>query len=308
MTTKRNREVNLPTLDELFSTQAERDDAKLKRIYEIPLEEIDPFPDHPFKVKDDEEMMELVESVRTNGIITPAIVRKKEDGRYELISGHRRKRACEIAGIETLRADIVEMTHDEAVVYMVEANFSREEILPSEKGFSYKMRLEAMKRLPGRPKKNSAPVAPDLERSDVELGKQIGESRDQIRRYIRLTELIPELLELVDQKQIALRPAVELSYLSKESQRHLLYCIDMFQCTPSHAQAIKLRKMDAEGALDVSIIEIILSELKPNQKEGVVIKSTKIKNLFPANLPVEKREEYIIAAMKFYGEHMGKRK
>lgn len=218
MAKEKREEIQFPSLDELFSSQEEREDAKLKRIYEIPLTKIDPFPDHPYKVRDDEDMMNLVESVRINGIITPATVRKKEDGRYELLSGHRRKRACELAGLPTLRCDVVEMDRDEATVFMVESNFQRTTILPSEKAFAYKMRLEAMNRQGKRSDLTFSPLDKKL-RSGLELSKDVGDSQAQIYRYIRLTELIPDILELVDEGNIALRPAVELSYIP--SGRHL---------------------------------------------------------------------------------------
>ena len=213
-------EMKLPSLDELFSSQEERDDAKLKRIYEIPLNEIDPFPDHPFKVRDDEDMLNLVESIRENGVLTPATVRKKEDGRYELLSGHRRLRACELAGIDTLRCEVVDMTRDEGTIFMVESNFQRTKILPSEKAFAYRMRLEAIKRLPGRPPKNVGPVGPNY-RSDETLAAQVEDSARQIKRYIRLTELIPEILDMVDEGQMAMRPAIELSFIPKVQQGHI---------------------------------------------------------------------------------------
>ena len=211
-------EIKLPSLDELFSSQKERDEADLKKIYEIPLSEIDPFPDHPFGVRDDEDMMHLVDSIKVRGVLTPATVRQKEDGRYELLSGHRRMRACELAGIDKLRCEVVDMSRDEATIFMVESNFQRTTILPSEKAFAYKMRLEAMKRLPGRPSKNSVPVAQNKTSREL-LGEQVGESQDQVRRYIRLTELIPEILQLVDEGKIGLRPAVELSYIPRTFRR-----------------------------------------------------------------------------------------
>ena len=220
----RKSDFTLPTntLDDLFSTQEERDDAKLAKIRDIPLTEIDNFPDHPFKVRDDEDMLQLVESVKERGVITPATVRQKEDGRYELVSGHRRKRACELAGFEALRCEVVDLDRDAATVLMVESNYQRSQILPSEKAFAYKMRLEAMKRQAGRPsKENASPLATNFAqgRSDTELGEQVGESKDQVRRYIRLTNLVPELLDLVDEGKIKMRPAVELSYLDEDSQR-----------------------------------------------------------------------------------------
>ena len=302
MANERSTEMRLPSLSELFSSQEERDDAKLKRIYEIPLDEIDPFPDHPFKVRDDEDMQNLVESVKANGVLTPATVRKKEDGRYELLSGHRRHRACKLAGIPTLRCEVVEMTRDEGTIFMVESNFQRSKILPSEKAFAYKMRLEAMKRLPGRPGLNSDPVGPHL-RSNSELANEVNESVTQIKRYIRLTELLPEILDMVDEGQIALRPAVELSYIPKLSQGLLWESMEMESCTPSHAQAIRMRRMSEEGKLTPEAMEAILTEEKPNQKERIILRGERFRNLFPPDLPVSKREDYIAAAMEFYGRH-----
>ena len=302
MANAKDIEMKLPSLDELFSSQEERDDAKLKRIYEIPLEEIDAFPDHPFKVRDDEDMLNLVESIRANGVLTPATVRKKEDGRYELLSGHRRMRACELAGIDTLRCEVVDMSRDEGIVFMVESNFQRTKILPSEKAFAYKMRLEAMKRLPGRPPKNIGPVGPNY-RSDEELASQVEDSARQIKRYIRLTELIPELLDMVDEGQMAMRPAIELSFIPKVQQGRIWECMDAEQCTPSHAQAIRLRQMCAENKLTSEVIELILTEEKPNQRERIVLRGDRFKKLFPPDLPISKREDYIAAAMEFYGRH-----
>ena len=295
-------EMKLPSLDELFSSQEERDDAKLKRIYEIPLDEIDPFPDHPFKVRDDEDMLNLVESIRANGVLTPATVRKKEDGRYELLSGHRRMRACELAGIDTLRCEVVDMTRDEGTIFMVESNFQRTKILPSEKAFAYKMRMEAMKRIPGRPPKNVGPVGPNY-RSDEALAAQVEDSARQIKRYIRLTELLPEILDMVDEGQIAMRPAVELSFIPKVQQGHIWECMDAEQCTPSHAQAIRMRQMCAEKKLTPEVIEAILLEEKPNQKERIVLSGERFRRLFPPDLPVSKREDYIAAAMEYYARH-----
>lgn len=300
--------IKLPSLDDLFSSQEERDDARLKRIHEIPLDQIDPFPDHPYKVRDDEEMMALVESVKENGVITPATVRKKEDGRYELLSGHRRMRACMINGISTLRCEVVDMDRDEATIFMVESNIHRNTVLPSEKAFAYKMRLEAMKRIPGRPRKNESPLATNFGRSDVELGAEVGESKDQVRRYIRLTELIPELLTLVDEKKIAMRPAVEISYLPKELQEILADCIEMEQCTPSHAQTIRMRKLLDKGKLTSDAIETIMLEEKPNQKERIVLRGERFKELFPPELPPAKREDYVAAAMEYYSRHRAKQK
>ena len=302
MAKEKREEIQFPSLDELFSSQEEREDAKLKRIYEIPLTEIDPFPDHPYKVRDDEDMMNLVESVRINGIITPATVRKKEDGRYELLSGHRRKRACELAGLPTLRCDVVEMDRDEATVFMVESNFQRTTILPSEKAFAYKMRLEAMKRQGKRNDLTSRPVGEKL--SIEKIGEEGTDSARQIHRYIRLTELIPELLEMVDEGKIALRPAVELSYIPKEIQEDIFNCIDMEQCTPTHSQAIRMRKMAGESKLTPESIEAVMLEEKPNQKERIVFRRDRIAKLFPRDLPLSKREDFVAAAMEHYNRFL----
>jgi len=304
---EKNTEMKLPSLDELFSSQEERDDAKLKRIYEIPLDQIDKFRNHPFKVQDDEDMMHLVESIRENGVITPATVRRKENGRFEMLSGHRRKRACELAGLDTIRCEVVEMDRDEATVFMVESNFQRTTILPSEKAFAYKMRLEAMKRLPGRPAKNSVPLAQNKTSREI-LGEQVGESQDQVRRYIRLTELVPEIRDMVDEGKIALRPAVEISYLPKVSQKFLLNSMEMEQCTPSHAQAIRMRRLDAQGKLTPEAIEAIMLEEKPNQKERIVLRGERFKKLFPPDLPISKREDYVAAAMEYYNRHRARQK
>ena len=295
--------MRLPSLDDLFSSQEERDDAKLKRIYDIDLLDIDPFPDHPFKVQDDEDMMNLAESIRTNGVLTPATVRKKENGRYELLSGHRRYRACQLAGLDSLRCEVVDMNRDEATIFMVESNFQRTKILPSEKAFAYKMRLDAMKRQGKRTDLTSAPLERKFGEARDEIGNQVGESREQVRRYIRLTELIPELLEMVDEGEIAMRPAVELSYIPKLKQGEIWQRIEMEQCTPSHAQTIRMRRMDEEGKLTSEAIEAIILEEKPNQKERIVLRGDRFKNLFPPDLPISKREDYVAAAMEFYGRH-----
>lgn len=305
MAKKRETDFELPALDDFFKTQEERDEAKLKKIYEIPIAEIDDFPDHPFKVIDDEDMFNLVESIKEYGIITPAIVRKKEDGRYEIISGHRRKRACEIAGIETLRTEVVEMDRDEATIYMVDSNLQRTKILPSEKAFSYKLRLEAMKRQGERTDLTSVPVAQKLRGKTAReiLGDEVGESQDNIRRYIRLTELVPELLEMVDEEKIALRPAVEISYLPEELQMELAEIIEMEQCTPSYAQTRRMRDMLADNKLTHESILAIMQEEKPNQKEKLVLRDSRVQKLFPKNLPVSQREEYIIKAMEYYNRY-----
>lgn len=305
MARKQEIDFDLPKLDDLFTTQEERDEAKLKKIYDIPIDQIDDFPDHPFKVIDDEDMLNLTESIKEYGIITPAIVRKKEDGRYELIAGHRRKRACELAGLETLRSEVVDMERDEAIIFMVDSNLQRTKILPSEKAFSYKMRLEAMKRQGKRTDLTSTPVARKLRgRESAEiLGEVVGEGKDNIRRYIRLTELIPEILEMVDREEIALRPAVELSYLPVGIQKKLYQIMDMEQCTPSHAQTLRMRRLFENRKLNDQALYNIMREEKPNQKERLVLRDSRVQKLFPRNLPAEKREEYIIKAMEYYGKY-----
>ena len=261
----RKSDFTLTKLDDLFTTQAQRDEEQLSKIRDIPLELIDDFPDHPFKVRDDEDMMQLVESVKERGVITPATVRQKEDGRYELVSGHRRKRACELAGFETLRSEIVDLNRDEATILMVESNFQRSEILPSEKAFAYKMRLEAMKRQGERTDLTSRPVGNKL--SVTQVADEVGDSERQIHRYVRLTNLVPELLEFVDEGRIKMRPAVELSYLDEDCQRDVVDEIDLNDATPSHDQTIRMRKLFNEGNLTTEAIHAVMSEEKPNQKE-----------------------------------------
>ena len=306
----RKSDFTLPTLDDLFSTQELRDDAKLSKIRDIPLELIDAFPDHPFKVRDDEDMIQLVESVKERGVITPATVRQKEDGRYELISGHRRKRACELAGFEALRCEVVDLDRDAATVLMVESNYQRSQILPSEKAFAYKMRLEAMNRQAGRPRKeNPTPVVSDLDgqRTNEILGNEVGESREQIRRYIRLTSLVPELLDLVDEGKIKMRPAVELSYLDEDSQRAVVDEIDLNQCTPSHDQTIRMRKFFTDGKLTPEVISAIMSEEKPNQREKIVLRGDKVRSLIPKNIPVSQTEDYVVKALEHYSRFLRQR-
>ena len=304
-------DLGLTGYDELFMNDAERKENKLPRIYDIPLSEIDDFPDHPFKVKLDEDMDQLVQSIKERGIITPVTLRPKEGGRYEIVSGHRRKKACELAGFDTVKAEVRELTRDEAIILMVESNLQRSVILPSEKAFSYKMRLEAMKRQAGRPsKENASPVATNFlqGRSDVELGEQVGESKDQVRRYIRLTELIPELLDLVDEGRIAFRPAVELSYLQKEEQGALLEQISYADATPSLAQAIKLKRFSQDGKLNNEVIESIMSEEKPNQREKINIKYAEARRFIPASVPYEKTGEYILKALEYYHRYQERQK
>lgn len=300
----RKSDFALPTLDDLFSSQKERDEAKLDKIRDVPLEFIDDFPNHPFKVKDDEDMVQLVDSIKANGVLTPIVLRKKDNERYELVSGHRRKRACELAGLTTVRSEIKDLTRDEAIVYMVESNFQRTTILPSEKAFAYKMRLEAMKRQAGRHKKeNVSPVGTNF-RSDEMIAQETGDSRNQIHRYVRLTNLIPELLQLVDEGRMKMRPAVELSYLDEDSQRDIVEQIEINDCTPSHAQTIRMRKMFEDGKLTIEAVEAIMSEDKPNQKERIVLHGERVRNLIPKNIQLKDTEEYVCKALEHYAKYI----
>ena len=303
----RKSDFTLTKLDDLFTTQAQRDEEQLSKIRDIPLELIDDFPDHPFKVRDDEDMMQLVESVKVRGVITPATVRQKEDGRYELVSGHRRKRACELAGFETLRSEIVDLNRDEATILMVESNFQRSEILPSEKAFAYKMRLEAMKRQAGRPRKeNVSPVGTNL-RTDEQIAQETGDSRNQIHRYVRLTNLVPELLEFVDEGRIKMRPAVELSYLDEDCQRDVVDEIDLNDATPSHDQTIRMRKLFNEGNLTTEAIHAVMSEEKPNQKEKIVLRGDRVRQLIPKNIPVSQTEDFVCKALDHFNKFLRNR-
>ena len=306
----RKSDFTLPTLDDLFSTQELRDDAKLSKIRDIPLELIDDFPDHPFKVKLDEDMDQLVQSIKERGIITPVTLRPKEDGRYEIVSGHRRKKACELAGFDTVKAEVREMTRDEAIILMVESNFQRSQILPSEKAFAYKMRLEAMKRQAGRPSKdNSAPVVQNFDGKTTReiVATESGESHEQVRRYIRLTNLVPELLDLVDEGKIKMRPAVELSYLDEDSQRAVVDEIDLNQCTPSHAQTIRMRQFFTDGKLTPEVVSAIMGEEKPNQREKIVLRGDKVRSLIPKNIPVSQTEDYVVKALEHYSRFLRQR-
>lgn len=302
MTKKNVIEMNLPKADDLFSTQEERDNEKREYVKAIPLEKISDFPDHPFKVRMDEKMMEMIESVREYGVLSPAVVRPKEDGTYEMIAGHRRKLASQMADRPDIPCIVRDLTDEEATIIMVDSNLQREEILPSEKAFAYKMKLDAMKRQAGRPSKNSVPVAQDLrgKTSRQILGEQIGESQDQIRRYIRLTELIEPILDMVDAKKIALRPAVELSYLSQNQQEMLLDTMQLQDCTPSHAQAIKMRKFAEEGRLNEDVILSIMSEEKGNQKEQFRIPRERINKYFSPGASAKQIEDTIIKALELY--------
>lgn len=308
MARSKGSKIELTAYDDLFETDESRAEAALSKIRDIPISEIDEFPDHPFKVLMDEDMEQLVESVRRNGVMTPATVRLKEDGRYELISGHRRKKACELAGLETLKCEVKELTRDEAVIVMVESNLQRSVILPSEKAFAYKMRLEAMKRQAGRPpKENSSPMGTHL-RSDAELAEKVGESRNQIQRYIRLTELVPEILQMVDDRQIAFRPAVEISYLSEEQQYTLLEAMSYNDATPSLAQAIKMKKFMQEGKLTDEVISSIMEEEKPNQREKPAFRDERITKLIPKSIPRGQETNFVVKALEFYNRHLQRNK
>ena len=301
----RKSDFTLTKLDDLFTTQAQRDEEQLSKIRDIPLELIDDFPDHPFKVRDDEDMMQLVESIKERGVITPATVRQKEDGRYELVSGHRRKRACELAGFETLRSEIVDLNRDEATILMVESNFQRSEILPSEKAFAYKMRLEAMKRQGFRSDLTSDPVGQKF--SVEKIADNSNDSKTQIQRYIRLTNLVPELLEFVDEGRIKMRPAVELSYLDEDCQRDVVDEIDLNDATPSHDQTIRMRKLFNEGNLTTEAIHAVMSEEKPNQREKIVLRGDRVRQLIPKNIPVSQTEDFVCKALEHYNKFLRNR-
>ena len=303
--------IELTAYDDLFQTDESRAEAKLSKIRDIPVSQIDEFPDHPFKVLMDEDMQQLVESIKRNGIMTPATVRLKEDGRYELVSGHRRKKACELAGLETLKCEVKELTRDEAIIVMVESNLQRSTILPSEKAFAYKMRLEAMKRQAGRPtKENYSPMGNNLEfaTSSDELADKVGESKNQIFRFIRLTELVPEILQMVDDRQIAFRPAVEISYLTEEQQYTLLEAMSYNDATPSLAQAIKMKKFMQDGKLTDEVIQSIMEEEKPNQREKPAFRDERITKLIPKSVPKGKEADFVVKALEFYNRHLQRNK
>ena len=295
--------IELKLYDDLFETDESRAENALSKIRDIPIVEIDDFPDHPFKVRDeDDDMTQLIESIKERGIITPATVRQKEDERYELISGHRRKRACELAGMETLKAEVKELSRDDAIILMVDSNLQRSTILPSERAFSYKMRLDAMKRQAGRPsKENGVPVGHHLltGKSRELLAEKSPDSNTQIQRYIRLTYLIPEILEMVDEKRIAFRPAVEISFLPTEQQNLLVDAMEYADATPSLAQSIKMRDYSSKGQLNEALIESIMEEEKPNQR----IKSRfdeRITQLIPKNVPKGKESDFVVKALEYY--------
>ena len=308
----RNREtkIELTAYDDLFQTDESRAEAALSKIRDIPISEIDEFPEHPFKVLMDEDMEQLVESVKRNGVMTPATVRLKEDGRYELISGHRRKKACELAGLETLKCEVKDLTRDEAIIIMVESNLQRSVILPSEKAFAYKMRLEAMKRQGERTDLTSSPLDNKLKgtTSAQQVSRNSGDSQPQIYRFIRLTELVPEILQMVDEKQIAFRPAVEISYLSEEQQYTLLEAMSYNDATPSLAQAIKMKKFNQDGKLTDEVIQSIMEEEKPNQKEKPAFRDERITKLIPKTVPKGQEADFVVKALEFYNRHLQRNK
>lgn len=311
MARSRESKIEMTAYDDLFETDQSREEAVLSKVRNIPISVIDEFPDHPFKVLMDEDMEQLVDSIKRNGVMTPATVRQKEDGRYELISGHRRKKACELAGLETLKCEVKEFTRDEAVIAMVESNLQRTTILPSEKAFAYKMRLEAMKRQAGRPtKKNYSPVGNNFEfaTSSDELSEKVGESKNQIFRYIRLTELVPEILQMADERQIAFRPAVEISYLSDEQQYSLLEAMEYNDATPSLAQTIKMKKFNQDGKLTAEVIQSIMEEEKANQKEKPAFRDERITKLIPKNVTKGQESDFVVKALEFYNKHLERNK
>lgn len=308
MSKERNTDFTLNSLDDLFTSQNERDNGYLPNIQDVPLEFLDDFPNHPFKVRDDEDMLKLIESVSERGVLVPAIVRPKADGRYELISGHRRKRASECAEKKTLRCMVSDLDDDAATIIMVDSNIQRTDILPSEKAFAYKMKLDAMKHQGDRTDLTSTPQVEKLQGKSTlsvdKLGEQVGESREQVRRYVRLTYLVPELLEMVDEGRIKMRPAVEISYLDEDNQRDLVDAIDTEDCTPSHAQAIRMKKMFNDGELDADKISEIMQEEKPNQKEKIVIPNKTVEKYIPKSIPAEKRRDYVCKALEHYGKYL----
>lgn len=306
---KTESKMPLPKLDDLFTTEEERTNANLEKVIDIKINDIDDFPDHPFKVIENDDMYNMRDSIIENGVLVPALVRPKADGRYEMISGHRRKFASELANKETIPCIVRDLSDDEAIIIMVDSNLQREEILPSEKAFAYKMKLEALNHQGKKMNLTSAQVVHKSENTSREmLGQEVGESRETVRRYIRLTELIPELLDMVDEKRIAFLPAVELSYLKDEEQYSLLDCIEYNDATPSHAQAIKLKKLSQEGTLKEDKIDDILSEEKPNQIPKMKFNESRIRSVLPKNIEDKKIEDFVVSAIEFYGKHLQRQK
>ena len=305
---KKETRMPLPkmNLDDLFSTQEERDNANLEKVIEVKITDITDFPNHPFKVKDDDEMDKMRQSVEQYGVVHPILVRPTKDGKYEMISGHRRKRASELANKETIPCIVRNLSDDEATIIMVDSNMQREEILPSEKAFAYKMKLEALGHQGKSTELTSGQVVRKLETADI-IGKENDESGRQVRRYIRLTELIPELLEMVDDKKIAFNPAVEISYLDEDNQYALLDCIEYSDATPSHAQAIVMKKLFQSGELDADKIDDILSEEKPNQKQKIKFDNDRIRNVLPKNIEEPKIEDFVVKAIEHYSKYLRQR-
>lgn len=303
------RDLGMTPLDDLFSTDESRAEAQLEKVVTLNSADISDFPNHPFKIRQDEAMAEMVDSVKQYGVLVPVLVRPKADGGYEMVAGHRRKCAATLAGIAEMPCIVRNLTDDEATIIMVDSNLQRETILPSEKAFAYKMKLEAMKRQAGRPK-NSAPLEPNLKgtRSNEELAANSPDSRSQIQRYIRLTELIPSILDMVDSGKIAFRPAVELSYLSKEQQQSLYATMECEDCTPSLAQAIKMKEFSRDGKLSAEVILSIMQEEKPNQREKPAFRDERITRLIPKSIPRGQETDFVIRALEFYNRHLQRRR
>lgn len=297
-------DLGLTGYDELFMDDKERQEIRLPRIHDIPLELIDDFPGHPYQVRMDEDMDQLVESIKERGIITPVTLRPKDDGRYEMVSGHRRKKACEIAGMTTIKADVRDMSRDDAIILMVESNLQRSVILPSEKAFSYKMRYDALKRQAGtRTDLTGDPMEPRLKTSEM-VAREAKDSASQIKRYIRLTYLIPEILQMVDEGKIAFRPAVEISYLTQDEQKLLLEGMEYADATPSLAQAIKLKNLSNTGSLDYDAIEDMLSEEKPNQREKFSFRADRLRRYIPDSVPFNQTEDFVCKALEHYQQFL----
>ena len=305
---KKEIKMELPKvmLGDLFTTQEERDDAKLEKVKNINIDEIDDFPNHPFKVIVNDDMKSMVDSIKENGVLVPTLVRPKDNGRYEMISGHRRKFASQYANLDTIPCIVRDLTDDEATIIMVDSNLQREKLLPSEKAFAYKMKLDALKHQGKRSDLTCAPVGHKLEFQKARdiLSEELNESREQIRRYIRLTNLIPKILEMVDDEKIAFRPAVELSYLSREEQESLLDCIEYNECTPSLSQAIELKKLSLSNKLDVDKIDEIMLKDKPNQITKIKFDERKIRNVFPKNIEEKKIEDFVVKSIEFYSKYL----
>lgn len=300
-------DLGMTALDELFMNDKERAENKLPKIFDIPLSEIDDFPDHPYRVLDDEDMQNLMESIRDRGVITPAMVRKKDDGRYEMISGHRRKHASERLGLETLRCEVVEVSRDEAIILMVDSNAQRSEISPCDKGRAYKMKLDAINRQGQRTDLTFSPEGKKLE-NGKELAEKVGDSQTQIYRYIRLTYLVPELQEFVDKGQMKMRPAVELSYLDEETQRDIVDRIDETEAFPSHDQAIRIRKAFEAGEINYDKVQDIMAEEKPNQKPKFKFSFDRLKPYIPKDYNDRMAEDYVIKALEYYQKYLRKQR